>query len=175
MLKRKSILLGLVCFFCASNSMAATSITIKGYVRDNACAVSAESKDFTVDLMSHAAKQFHAVGAASLSVPFKIVLAPCGGAATAVKVGFNGVEDSDNSKLLKLDSGAAAARGMGVQILDATQVPLSLNGTQSTLPWISISPHQTNILSYYARIVATRVPVSAGRVSATAVFTLEFQ
>ncbi|MFO6295768.1 hypothetical protein ACLBWC_38500, partial [Pseudomonas aeruginosa] len=32
--------------------------TCTGYVRDNACTVAGESKDFTVDLQDNAAKQF---------------------------------------------------------------------------------------------------------------------
>jgi minor fimbrial subunit len=42
----------------ANASAADSTITISGYVRDNACAVAGESKDFTVDLMDNAAKQF---------------------------------------------------------------------------------------------------------------------
>lgn len=76
-------------------------------------AVAAESKDFTVDLMNNPAKQFSAVGATTALVPFRIVLSPCGGLATAVKVGFTGVADSVNTSLLKLDSGAAAAARHG--------------------------------------------------------------
>jgi minor fimbrial subunit len=82
-------------------------------VRDNACAVAGESKDFTVDLMDNAAKQFYAVGATTPPVPFRIVLSPCGTSVTAVKVGFTGVADSVNTSLLKLDAGASAAAGMG--------------------------------------------------------------
>ena len=70
-------------------------------MRDNACAVATESKEFTVDLMDNAAKQFNAVGATTPLVPFRIVLSPCGSSVTAVKVGFNGTPDSDNNDLLK--------------------------------------------------------------------------
>jgi hypothetical protein len=34
------------------------------------------------------------------------VLSPCGSSATAVKVGFTGTPDSNNDKLLKIDSDA---------------------------------------------------------------------
>lgn len=34
---------------------------------------------------------------------------------------------------------------------------------------------QTNVLRFYARIMATQVPVKAGQVSADATFILEFQ
>ena len=69
----------------AANAYAADStITISGNVRDNGCAVAGESKDFTVDLMNNAAKQFSTLGATTPAVPFRIVLSPCGGAVSAV-------------------------------------------------------------------------------------------
>ncbi|AFN33168.1 type 1 fimbrae adaptor subunit FimF [Klebsiella michiganensis E718] len=121
MRKTLYLLSALVSLAVNNASAADSTITISGYVRDNACAVAGESKDFTVDLMDNAAKQFHAVGATTPLVPFRIVLSPCGSSVTAVKVGFVGVADSINTDLLQLDGGASAAAGMGVQILDAQQ------------------------------------------------------
>ncbi len=50
----------LLCAFlwlAVSHALAADStITIRGYVRDNGCSVAAESTNFTVDLMENAAK-----------------------------------------------------------------------------------------------------------------------
>ena len=40
---------------------------------------------------------------------------------------------------------------------------------------VTLTPGQTNILNFYARLMATQVPVTAGHVNATATFTLEFQ
>ncbi|HGN8866987.1 TPA: fimbrial protein, partial [Klebsiella michiganensis] len=78
-MKTPVYLLGaLLSLVVASASAADSTITISGYVRDNACAVAGESKDFTVDLMDNAAKQFRAVGATTPLVPFRIVLSPCG-------------------------------------------------------------------------------------------------
>ena len=152
---------------------ADSTITISGYVRDGSCIVSGESKDFTVNLLDHAAKQFHTVGAATPLVPFSIVLSACGNAATAIKVGFVGIADSINTDLLKIDSGGAA--GLGVQILDAHQVVLPVNAASSAIPWTTLTPGQSNTLNFHARMMATQVPVTAGRVYATATFTLEFQ
>ena len=95
----------LLSLFTASALAADSTITISGHVRDNGCAVAGESKDFIVDLMDNAAKQFSAVGATTPAIPFRIVLSPCGGAVSAVKVGFTGVADNDNTSLLKLDGG----------------------------------------------------------------------
>ena len=52
---------------------ADSTITITGYLKDNACSVSVDSQDFTVDLLSNAAKLFNRVGAVTPSIPFKIV------------------------------------------------------------------------------------------------------
>lgn len=154
---------------------ADSTISISGYVRDNGCAVAGESKDFTVDLLEHASKQFHAVGATTFPVPFHIVLSPCGGAATALKVGFTGVADDKDSNLLKLDNGTNSASGIGIEILDAQQVTLPVNAASSTLEWTTLTPGKTNTLNFYARMKASQFPVVAGHVSATATFTLEFQ
>lgn len=167
---------------CALMSLAATSaiaadssITISGYVRDNGCAVAGESKAFSVDLLNHAAKQFQTPGATTQAVPFRIVLSPCGTAVTAVKVGFTGIADSANNSVLGLDSSAAAAAGIGVQILDAQQRMLPLNAASSAIAWTSLTPGQTNTLQFYARLMATQLPITTGQVNATATFTLEFQ
>ncbi len=64
----------LLCAFlwlAVSHALAADStITIRGYVRDNGCSVAAESTNFTVDLMENAAKQFNDIGATTPVVPF---------------------------------------------------------------------------------------------------------
>lgn len=82
----------LLCAFlwlAVSRVLAADStITIRGYVRDNGCSVAAESTNFTVDLMENAAKQFNDIGATTPVVPFRILLSPCGNAVSAVKLGL---------------------------------------------------------------------------------------
>lgn len=175
-MKIKGSLLGVAFSLAASQAFAADStITISGYVRDNGCAVAGESKDFNVDLMDNAAKQFSAVGATTPLVPFRIVLSPCGSSVTAVKVGFTGIADNANSSLLKIEEGGLAAAGMGVQILNDRQTALPLNAMSSAIPWTTLTPGQANTLNFYARLMATQVPVRAGQVNATATFTLEFQ
>ncbi|WP_447888938.1 fimbrial protein [Serratia fonticola] len=164
----------LACYICSAVATD-NSITLYGNILNNTCAVAGESKDFTVDLRHNVAKQFHTVGATTSPVPFRIVLSPCGSSVTAVKVSFTGTADNDNTSLLKLDSGAAAAAGIGVQILNSQQTMLSLNATSSSISWTTLTPGQTNVLNFYARLMATRMPVTVGHVNATATFTLEFQ
>jgi len=92
-----------------------------------------------------------------------------------VKVGFIGVSDNGNTRLLKLDSGTSAAAGMGIEILNGQQTTLPINAASSSIPWTTLTPGQSNSLNFYARLMATQVPVTPGHVSATATFTLEFQ
>lgn len=175
-MKKPLTLFGIALTLVSTNAFGADStLTIRGDVRDNACSVATESKAFTVNLMDNAAKQFNAIGATTPLVPFRIVLSPCGSSVTAIKVGFNGSQDSDNNDLLKIDGGASAAAGMAVQILNGQQTMLPVNAPTSSITWTPLTPGQTNYLSFYARLMATRVPVIPGHVYATATFTLEFQ
>lgn len=170
--------LSILCFlpFLVGESHAQDStITISGYLKDNACSVSIDSQDLTVDLMSNVAKQLYRVGAVTPAVPLKIVLDKCGGSTTGVKVGFVGASDGENTTLLKIDTGNNTASGMGIQILDNDKNPIPLNAAQASLNLTTLIPGQSNILSFYVRIMATRFPVMAGTVTATANFTLEFQ
>lgn len=173
--KRLYLLGAAFSLFSASTFSADSTITISGYVRDHSCVVASESKDFTVVLLDNVAKQFSRVGATTPVVPFRIVLSPCGSSFTAVKIGFIGIADNDNPHLLKLDSGTSAAAGMGVQILNGQQTELHLNAGSDIIPWTTLTPGQTNTLNFYARLMATQLPVTPGHVNATATFTLEFQ
>lgn len=162
--------------FVAGDAYAADStITITGYLKDNTCSVSVDSQRFTVDLLSHTAKLFNQVGAVTPAIPFKIVFDKCSSSAKAVRVGFEGSPDSDDTTLLQIDSGTNTARGIGVQILDRDKTPIPLNAVQDSLKWTILTPNQSNTLDFYARLVATHAPVTAGTVTATANFTLEFQ
>lgn len=154
---------------------ADSTLAITGYVKDNACSVAPGSQSFVVDLMNNAAKQLHRVGATTPMVPFSIVLDKCGGSAVAVKTRFTGDADSSNLSVLKIDGGAGAAAGMGIQLLDSHGNAIAINSTASELNGSSITAGHSNTLYFYARLMATRTPVTAGRIRATANFTLEFQ
>lgn len=176
-MEKKSYILYLLFFICTQKAIATDSvITVTGNVKDNACAVAVGSENFTVNLTNNnAAKQFPQIGSTTSLIPFNITLSPCGGAATAVKVGFVGVSDGANSGLLKLDNLAGTAKGIGIQILDSNRVHIPLNAASPNLNWVIIKPNQANLLNFYARLMATSMPVSAGSITATATFTLEFQ
>ncbi|WP_331672396.1 fimbrial protein, partial [Cronobacter sakazakii] len=55
------------------------------------------------------------------------------------------------------------------------QSRLPVSAPSSTMTWTTLTPGQTNILNFYARLMATQVPVPAGHVNATATVTRDFQ
>nr|MDQ6119373.1 type 1 fimbrial protein [Klebsiella pneumoniae subsp. pneumoniae] len=174
MMRTLQYLLGTLFTLGAPAALAADStIAISGYVRDNACAVAGESKDFTVDLQDNAAKQFYAVGATTPPVPFRIVLSPCGTSVTAVKVGFTGVADSINTSLLKLDAGLGGGRNGGGNSRSAA-VPAAGQCAviHHDLDHADPGPDQYSQLLRPAD--GHQVPVTAGHVNATATFTRNF-
>lgn len=175
MRKQLYILCLLVLFSARVTQAADSAITITGNVKDNACSVAPGSQSFVVDLLSNAARQLNRVGATTPMVPFSIVFDKCGGSAISVKVGFTGGADNDNTALLQIDGGAGAASGMGIQILDNSGNAIALNDVSSALSWSTLTAGQSNTLYFSARLMATRLPVTAGLVRATANFTLEFQ
>lgn len=161
----------------SSRSYAADSvINISGTVQDNTCVVSTASQNMTVNLQNYTSKMFTTVGTSTGMVPFTLTFSSCGSAASAVKVGFTGVADTVNNTLLKIDSGDSTdAQGIGVQILDSDQTVLPVNQSDDDMTWHTLTAGQQNSLNFYARMVSTTVPVTAGQVTASATITLEFE
>lgn len=174
---RKYLLLLVFPLTLSSQLRAADStITVTGQVQDNTCVLSTATQDLTVNLMSYALKQFSEKGAAGAFVPFTLNFSQCGSSATAVRIGFTGTSDSNNSSLLKIDSGVATyATGIGIELLDSDENMIPINQSQDNLSWIKITGGQQNSANFYARMVATSLPVTAGTVSASATITLEFE
>lgn len=160
---------------CQSAFAADSTINIKGNVKDNTCAVAPGSQSQVVDLLINAVRQLHSVGEVTPIIPFSIELTPCGTAVTAVKIGFVGISDTNNKSLLALESGSSNASGVGIQILDGDKTPLILNADSNNITWTPLVAGKSNTLRFYARLMASKLPIVAGHIRATATFTLEFQ
>lgn len=166
----------LTAILLGSNAFAADStINITGNVRDNTCTVAPGSQEQEIDLLDNGLKQLSAPGEVTPMIAFNIELAPCGPAVTAVKVGFVGIGDASNPALLALDTGSGNASGAGIQFLDGDKQAVVLNADSNTLTWTPLVGGKSNTLHFYARLMASKRPVVAGHVRATATFTLEFQ
>ncbi len=172
-----SLMLSLLPLSMIGSSLAADSvINITGTVQDNTCVVSTASETMTVNLMSYSSKTFNKAGAVSPMVPFTLDFSSCGSAASGVKVGFTGVADTTNSSLLEIDSGDSTdAQGIGVEILDSDQTVIPINQSEDDMSWHTLTAGQANSLTFYARMMSTVYPVTAGAVTASATITLEFE
>lgn len=176
--KLKYLIVVMLTFFVSNFTVYAadtSTITIKGEVKDNTCTIAPGSQEQEVSLLTHAAKQLYAINQVTSMVPFFIELAPCGTSVVSVKVKFAGTGDLNNSSLLAIETDSSTASGVGIQILDSNKSPLMLNAASSNIAWIPLEPGVSNTLHFYARLMATKLPVTAGLIRATATFTLEFQ
>lgn len=174
--RRSAVVLILMTMIPGTLLAADSTITIKGNIKDNTCAVAPSSQYITVDLMNNAVKQLYAVGKVTTpEIPFSIELAPCGASVIAVKVGFVGIANAYNTNLLAIDAGGTAASGVGIQILDSDKNQIAINADSSALSWTPLTANTSNTLNFYARLMASNMPVVAGLTNSTATFTLEYQ
>lgn len=155
-------------FFISDIVFAKSSINVVGSVVNSSCTISVESKNFTVNLKSHRLKNFNHTGESTLEEPFYIVLSSCGVATTKIKITFNGTTDYFDSSALKNES---LSNGFAVQILDVNKKIIIPNIEQS---FLEIVPAKENRLQYFARILVTKTPVTAGEVRTSSDFIIEF-
>ena len=81
----------------------------------------------------------------------------------------------DNGCSVAAENTVSAAAGLGIQLLNEQQNEIPLNAPSSAISWTTLTPGKPNTLNFYARLMATQVPVTAGHINATATFTLEYQ
>ena len=176
-MNKYAYLLAAALFAPAAGASAADSVvTISGSLRNKPCSVSGKSVDFNVPLQEANTRQFTKVGAASAMTSFYIVLEMCGQGPGEVRIGFSGKADGLNGQLLQNEDGDAMAGGVGIQILNEKREAVPLNAPLSSLSWLPLTAGATSQnLTFYARLMSTQPSVTAGHVSASANFILEFQ
>ncbi|MCU6306352.1 fimbrial protein [Enterobacter quasiroggenkampii] len=147
-------------------------INITGTIQSNTCIVDTDSQNMTVDMGNVASRQFSQAGATSTPQPFMIKLVKCGDAASGVSVTFKGTVDSRDNQLLAIDSGSAAATGMGIAILDLNRQVVPLNASSAKYP---LTPGMQSVdLNFFAEYRANGDTVKAGDANATASFVLNY-
>lgn len=151
-----------------------TGISVVGNVKERTCNITAGSDNYTVDLLDNASSLFRVVGDSSPQIPFSIILKDCSASVTEVKIGFAGKSDQFNTNLIKLDGIPSSASGIGVEIFDNSHRAIAINTASSRLNPVNITRGGVSI-KYYGRMVATKLPVTPGKVNATAIYTLEFE
>lgn len=180
----KTVLLKALTLFALIHSLAVYAddgavynLRVTGTIISESCEVDTSSQEQSVSLGEFDSSDFPSMGATSAWVPFNITLKNCSKAINGTKIWFSGLADTDNPNLLALsDTGrgteSTLATGLGVEIMDASQVIVPINNTES-----STYPLQTgdNELTFNLRYKSTRQDVTPGDATAVMYFDLLYQ
>jgi type 1 fimbria pilin len=80
-----------------------------------------------------------------------------------------------NGTAIPIGGGSANVYVNLAPAVNVGQNEIPLNAPSSAISWTTLTPGKPNTLNFYARLMATQVPVTAGHINATATFTLEYQ
>lgn len=147
------------------------TVHFQGNIISDACTVDTASKDMTVVLGDVSTKAFAAAGDKASPTKFTINLTACPTTVTQVAVKFDGVSDTTNASLLKLDSGQTAT-SVGIEIADSNATAIALHTASPEYP---VAADGTAALNFVGRYVATAASVGAGTANGTSQFTINYQ
>ncbi|HGI5215310.1 fimbrial protein [Providencia sp. PROV271] len=137
----------------------------------NACSVSIDSINKTVNLGIWATKQFIETPTTTPLTRFTINLEDCGPAASSVQLRWNGTPHVSNNELFSLTSGSTATN-VGVELLDwnRKRIPPGY-----ITPAYGLTSNASSVsIPFYARYVRVGGGVTAGIANSMATFTLDY-
>jgi type 1 fimbria pilin len=156
---------------------AADNLKFTGTIVATPCDVDTSSTNQDVTIGQFSPADFPSVGTTTAAVKFNIKLKDCNKSITGSKVLFSGTSDNSDPTLLALSNTGKGtegkmATGIGVQILDANQNPISINNSDSDVyPLIE----GDNILNFFLRYKSTKTDVTAGDATAVMYFDMNYQ
>jgi type 1 fimbria pilin len=150
------------------NNGADTMTVANTPVRGVTCSVTAASANQTIPLATINPSMFPTAGSVAAKTPFSLGL----NCQSGVKVSVTFSSTSGNSGVASVLANAGSATGIGIQLLDASQSPITLD---VALPLTSSTTGNMSFqfFSQYYRLGVA--PVVAGTVRATAIFTMSYQ
>lgn len=144
-------------------------IHVMGMLYGNTCTLSTDSKNININLGHNSQRQFLAIGAVSqIKTPFYIRLEECGPTFKGAKITFSGEVNNSDDRYLKTDGEAS---GLAISILDKNSKVIPLNTAITTY---SLSGANRVDMLFYARLVATNLPVTPGNVTGIATYMVEY-
>lgn len=160
---------------CTASAFAATNgegqINFTGEIIDSACqVVNGLSNSLNVPLGKVSKTVFTGAGSTSTLTKFDIQLKDCPETVTSAAINFGGTPDSDNNTTLALSSDADAATGVAIQLVDASEQPVSLYTPSQQYPLTAGST--INSLEFGARYIQTQSAVTAGPANSVSTFTV---
>jgi len=153
-------------------SVSGGTINFEGQVVDAACSVTADADNQTITLDQVQATKLATPGqAAGQQQPFTISLEGCNSTVSAnAGVTFNGQADTTTTTALANTAGAGSATNVALQLYGPDGKELGLGTASSTIP---LSDGQ-NVLPFSVDYIATGAAATAGAVSATATFNINY-
>lgn len=148
------------------------TVNFVGEVVDAACSVSTNSEDQTVILSQVRTVKLTTTGAvAGQQKPFNIILEDCDTTVSQnAGVTFNGQADSTSTTALANTAGAGSATNVALQLYGPDGQQLALGTESSTIQL----QDGTNIIPLSVDYMATAGAATAGNVSATATFNINY-
>ena len=150
-------------------------INFTGEIIDSSCQVDTGSKDMTVNLGKVNKSSFNQVGDEVSATKFSIKLTGCPTVATGTTqaaIKFEGQSVDSDDTVLALSETTGAAAGIGVEIKDWADNPISMRATPSS--FMPIGTDGTMTLNYTAYYRSTSDTVTAGVANAAASFTVVY-
>lgn len=151
--------------------LGVVNLYMRATLISNACSVSTDSVNKTVNLGVWATKQFVETPTPVPLVRFTVNLEDCGPAASGVRLTWNGTAHASNDKLFALTAGSTA-KNVGVELQDWNHKRIP-PGYITPAYGLTASTSRVSI-PFYARYVRAGGAVTAGTANSMATFTLEY-
>lgn len=151
--------------------LGVVNLYMRATLVSNACSVSTDSINKTVNLGVWATKQLVETPAPVPLVRFTINLEDCGLGASGVKLSWNGTAHASNNELFALTSGSTATN-VGVELLDWSRKRVAPG---YTTPAYGLTANASSVsIPFYARYMRAGGAVTAGTANSMATFTLDY-
>jgi major type 1 subunit fimbrin (pilin) len=161
----------LACLIQSGANAADGTITFNGEIITAACTVDTADANQTVDLGTVSSTAFGSAGTTASSAPINIKLTACDPAITKVGVRFDGLTDSDNPNLLRVNGGASGV-GIALYETDNTLIPINTSSASKALIGGATATELNFIAKYMATVPAASI--TAGPANGTAQFTIDY-
>jgi major type 1 subunit fimbrin (pilin) len=161
---------GMFCiFFAATNGEGQINFT--GEIIDSACqVVNGLSNPLNVQLGKVSKTVFTGAGSTSTLTKFDIQLTNCPDTVTSAAINFGGTPDANNNATLALTPDSDAATGVAIQLVDASEQPVSLYTPSQQYQLASGTA--VNDLEFGARYIQTGAAITAGPANSVSTFTV---
>ena len=160
---------------CSASSFAASTgegkINFTGEIIDSACqVVNGLSSPLNVALGKVSKTAFTGAGSTSTLTKFDIQLKNCPETVTSAAINFGGTPDANNNATLALTPDSDAATGVAIQLVDASEQPVSLYTPSQQYQLTSGTA--VNDLEFGARYIQTGAAITAGPANSVSTFTV---